>query len=224
MASRSGKRKSGAGPSSQALAMAAFVIALGLLAWRGSTLLTADHPLPASATPLEASLMNVVDPVAGPGNARISVTTTATGGRTVLVLLDAAEAAKASMIESLVTTAARLDVTSGDLLVIQTAPFARGAPGRPDAEAYGELALLALLAGLAGWLGFAPRMDSEVPGMVREYPEAPPEAPVRSLATTPIRPLRTVPVTSDVADLARKDPARAADILRGWMKNGTDAA
>ena len=221
MAGRSGKRKPGAGPSSRALATAAFVIALGLLAWRGSTLLTADHPLPASATPLEASLMNLVDPVAGAGNARISVTTTATGGRTVLVLL---EAAKASTIESLVTTAARLDVAAGDLLVIQTAPFARGAPGRPDAEAYGELALLALLAGLAGWLGFASRTDSEVPRTVTEHPQAPIEAPVRPLATTAVRPLRTVPVTSDVAELARKDPARAAVILRGWMKNGTDAA
>ena len=211
MAGRSGKLRSGAGPSSRALAMAAFVIALGLLAWRGSALLTADHALPASATPLEASLMNLVDPIAGAGNARISVTTTAAGGRTVLVLLDAAEAAKASMIESLVTTAARLDVAAGDLLVI-------------DSQAYGELALLALLAGLAGWLGFAPRTDSEVPGATMEHPKAPMEAPVRPLTTTAVRPLRTVPVTSDVADLARKDPARAADILRGWMKNGTDAA
>ncbi|MBU1288953.1 MAG: hypothetical protein KJ871_14645 [Alphaproteobacteria bacterium] len=224
MAGRSGKLRSGAGPSSRALALAAFVIALGLLAWRGSTLLTADHALPASATPLEASLINLVDPVAGAGNARISVTTTAAGGRTVLVLLDAAEAARASTIESLVTTAARLDVAAGDLLVIQTAPFARGAPGRPDSQAYGELALLALLVGLAGWLGFAPRADSEVPGTTTEHPKAPMEAPVHSLTTTAMRPLRTVPVTSDVADLARKDPARAADILRGWMKNETDAA
>ena len=224
MAGRSGKLRSGAGPSSRALAMAAFVIALGLLAWRGSALLTVDHALPASATPLEASLMNLIDPVAGAGNARISVATTAAGGRTVLVLLDAAEAAKASTIESLVTTAARLDVAAGDLLVIQTAPFARGAPGRPDSQAYGELALLALLAGLAGWLGFAPRTDSEVPGTTVQQPKAPMVAPVRPLAPTAVRPLRTVPVTSDVAELARKDPARAADILRGWMKNGTDVA
>ncbi|KDA04314.1 hypothetical protein [Hyphomonas oceanitis] len=195
MASRSGKGKPGAGPSSRALAMAAFVIALGLLAWRGSTLLTADHPLPASATPLEVSLMNLVDPVAGPGNARISVTTTATGGRTVLVLLDAAEAAQASMIESLVTTAARLDVASGDLLVIQTAPFARGAPGRPDAEAYGELALLALLAGLAGWLGFAhewTRKSREWSGNTLKRPRKRPRAPSQRPLCAPFGPCQSL--------------------------------
>ena len=224
MAGRSSKLNTGAGPSPRALALAAFVIALGLLAWRGSALLTSDNPLPATATPLEASLMNIIEPIAGPGNARISVNTSATGGRTVLVLLDADAGDQASTIESLVTAAARLDVMTGDLLVMQQAAFAKGAPGRPDAAAYGELAFLALLAGLLGWLAFVPREE-----MVFESIEEAPlrtlaPATERALASTPIHPVRTVQPTSDAAELARKDPARAADILRGWMTNRTDAA
>lgn len=224
MAGRSSKLTSGAGPSPRALALAALVIALGLLAWRGSLLLTSDNPLPATATPLEASLMNIVEPVAGPGNARISVNTSATGGRTVLVLLDAGASAQASTIESLVTAAARLDIMTGDLFVMQQAAFAKGAPGRPDAAAYGELSFLALLAGLLVWLTFVPRAE-----MVFEAAE---EAPLRTMAPTPerhlvpapIHPVRTALPVSDAAELARKDPARAADILRGWMTNRSDAA
>lgn len=226
MAGKSGNLNPGAGPSPRALALAAFVIALGLLAWRGSALLTSDNALPATATPLEASLMNVIEPVAGPGNARISVNTTASGGRTVLVLLDTAAGAQASTIENLVTAAARLDVAAGDLFVMQQVAFAKGAPGRPDAAAFGELSFLALLAGLLGWLAFVPRED-----IVFETVE---EAPLRTLSPTPDRdrPLVPTPVrtarpplpTSDAAELARKDPARAAEILRGWMNNRTDAA
>ena len=224
MAGRSSKLNPGAGPSPRALALAAFVIALGLLAWRGSALLTSDNPLPATATPLEASLMNIIEPVAGPGNARISVNTSVNGGRTILVLLDASAGGQASTIESLVTAAARLDVMAGDLFVMQQAAFAKGAPGRPDAAAYAEMSFLALLAGLLGWLTFLPRAE-----MVFETVE---EAPLRTTAPTPertltpmpIRPARTALPSSDAAELARKDPARAADILRAWMTNRTDAA
>ena len=224
MAGRSSKLDPGAGPSPRALALAAFVIALGLLAWRGSALLTSDNPLPATATPLEASLMNIVEPVAGPGNARISVNMSANGGRTVLVLLDTGAGAQASTIESLVTAAARLDVMAGDLFVMQQAAFAKGAPGRPDTAAYAEMSFLALLAGLLGWLAFVPRAD-----MVFETVEEAPlrttaPSPERTLAPTPIHPVRTAPPSSDAAELARTDPARAADILRGWMTNRTDAA
>lgn len=224
MAGRSSELNPGAGPSPRALALAAFVIALGILAWRGSALLTSDNPLPATATPIEVSLMNIIEPVAGPGNARISVNTSATGGRTVLVLLDAEAGAQASTIESLVTAAARLDVMAGDLFVMQQAVFAKGAPGRPDAAAYGELSFLALLTGLLGWLAFVPR-DEMVFETVEDVPHgALGSTPERTLAPTPIHPVRTALPPSDAAELARKDPARAADILRGWMINRTDAA
>lgn len=225
MVGRSGNPNPGKGPSPRVLALAAFVIALGLLAWRGSAVLTSDYPLPATATRLEASLMNLIEPVAGPGNARISVSTSPAGGRTVLVLLDAAANAQASTIENLVIAAARLDVSAGDLFMMQQATFATGAPGRPDAAAFGELSLLALLAGLLGWLAFVARDD-----MVFETVE---EAPLRPLASTPDHtspaprleraPRSRVPA-GDAAALARKDPARAADILRAWMNNRTDAA
>tara|TARA_R110002049_G_scaffold149630_2_gene312674 strand:- start:233 stop:907 length:675 start_codon:yes stop_codon:yes gene_type:complete len=224
MLGKSGNLNPGAGPSPRVLALAAFVIAFGLLAWRGSALLTTDNPLSATATPLEASLMNIIEPVAGSGNARISVNTSSDGARTVLVLLDAAASAQASTVESLVTAAARLDVLNGDLLVMQQATFAKGAPGRPDTAAYGELAFLALLAGLVGWLAFVPR-DDMVFETVAEAPLRPlAPTPERILAPTPVRTVRASPATGDAAELARKDPARAAEILRGWMNNRTDAA
>ncbi|MFT5774102.1 hypothetical protein [Hyphomonas sp.] len=224
MAGRSSKLDPGAGPSPRALALAAFAIALGLLAWRGSELLTSDNPLPTTATPLDASLMNIIEPVVGPGNARISVNTSATGGRTVFVLLDAEAGAQASTIESLVTAAARLDVMTGDLFVMQQAVFAKGAPGRPDAAAYGELSFLALLAGLLGWLAFVPRAEMVFETVEERPHRALGSTPERTLAPTPIHPVRTALPSSDAAELARKDPARAADILRGWMTNRTDAA
>ena len=124
------------------------------------------------------------------------------------------------------TAAARLNVAAGDLFVMQQATFAKGAPGRPDAAAFGELSFLALLAGMLGWLAFVPRED-----IVFETVE---DAPLRTLSPTPERDRTLVPTpvrtarpplpTSDAAELARKDPTRAAEILRGWMNNRTDAA
>jgi hypothetical protein len=223
MAGRSGRLNPGAGASPRALALTAFVIALGLLAWRGSVLLTSDSALPVTATPLEASLMNIIDPVVGTGNARISVNTADTGARTVLVLLDAAASSQASTIEGLVTAAARMDVAAGDLLITQKAEFVRGTPGRPDTRAYGELAMLALLVGMLGWMAFVPQAES-----VAEVAIDPPLHTLvteqRAIAPAPVRTVRTAVPTTDAADLVRKDPARAADILRGWMANRTDAA
>jgi flagellar biosynthesis/type III secretory pathway M-ring protein FliF/YscJ len=207
----------------RALALAAFLIAAGLLGWRASLLLTATNTPPAHASPLETSLLNLVEPVAGPGKARISVTRDAGAGRTVLVLLDVSASDSAPTIERLVQTAARLDPGAGDALVIEQAAFARGTPGRPSSSAYGELSMLGLLAALLGWLAFGPARETETAASV-EAPHHPASTPLRPMTEPALRPVRTALPSADAADLVRKDPARAADILRGWMSGGSDAA
>jgi hypothetical protein len=119
-------------------ALAALFLALSLCVWRASSLLTGSAAQPKS--PAEASLAALIDPIAGPGNSRISIAFNAEGGRTVFVLLDAPAAPVAGDLQRILPEAAGLDTARGDKLLIEQAAFARGLPGRPDTAASAALA------------------------------------------------------------------------------------
>lgn len=196
------------------LALLACALALGLLAWRGAALLTGPGA-PVAATPAEAALADILTPIAGSGLARVSVAYNAEGGRTVLVLLDDAAAARIPELERIAPIAAGLIPERGDKLVIETVAFAGGLPRRPDMAAWIELSALAGLALIGGALAVLARAPAPVaaaPSQILPAPqpaERPREAP---------RALRPVAVSTDAAaDLARRDPARAAAVVRGWM-------
>lgn len=200
------------------LALLACALALGLLAWRGALLLTGPGA-PASAPAAEAALTDIVTSIAGPGLARVSAAPNAEGGRTVLILLDERAAPRLTELQRIAPIAAGILPERGDKLVIETVAFAGGLPGRPDLAAWIELAALAGLVLLSGALAvFAGRAQpAPVPAQILPSPQPadrPREAP---------RPLRAVPASAEAAaDIARRDPARAAAVVRGWMASRDD--
>lgn len=206
------------------LAALVCALALGLLAWRGAALLTVQGG-PGSASPTEDALAGIISPIAGPGLSRLSVTYNAEGGRTVLILLDERASARIPELERIAPLAAGIIPESGDRLVIETVAFAEGVPGRPDINAWIELAGLAAMALVGGILVVV----SGRPGAVHA-PAAqlmPVAAPASDRAADAPRPLRAAPVaasTDAAVEIVRRDPARAASVVRGWMNTKDEIA
>lgn len=206
----------GATPSTRAVALAACVVALGLLAWRGSAVLTRAPASPGPLSQTEASLLSVAETLAGQGHVRVSVTRQSGKAQQVLVLLDEKAPVDDALLSGVVASAAGTGTVD-----LKRVAFAPGISGAPQPSDWAELSLLALLAGLAGWLGFsAPRREEQSAPveLVRET------LPVRRMQTPDEAPKPAAPARNDeAADLARRDPARAASVVRGWMGKG-DAA
>ncbi len=207
------------------LAMVVCALALGLLAWRGTSVLTGPNA-PAPANAAEAALAGIVSPIAGPGLSRLSVTFNAEGGRTILILLDESASARIPELERIATLAAGIIPEQGDRLVIETVTFATGIPGRPKPEQWAELIGLALLAIAGGALIFVSGSSSTVHTPAAQLISAPAAAPERASTEAPRAP-RPVPVaqpTEAAAEIARRDPARAAAVVRGWMNTRDEIA
>ena len=223
MSERISTRTSSAMPSTRALALFAFLLATILGCWRAADIFSADTPdwQPASAT--EASLMGILEPVAGEGNIRLSVTGDAGTGRTVMVLLSSKAADAAPTIERLATSVAMIQPAAGDQLIVEQAAFAGGFPGQPSTEEWIELVLLGALSLVLAWLGFAPAAAPAVASGLAALPE--PERAVSADVLPAARP-KPQPAShpDQAADLARKDPAKAASVLRSWMRGEGDAA
>ncbi|MEZ5999141.1 hypothetical protein [Hyphomonas sp.] len=216
---RSGTSR-GATPSTRALAFAACAVALGLLAWRGTDIISRAPASPGPLSQSEASLLSVAEAMAGQGHVRISVIRQPGGVRQVLLLLDDKAGVDDTMLSNTVSMAAGLDAAKGERVDLQRAPFAPGINGAPLPRDWAELSLLALLAGLAGWIGFkAERLEDAPVELVRET------LPARMPSQTVEPAVRAAPLgDEDAADLARRDPGRAANVVRAWMSgNGGNA-
>lgn len=206
------------------LAMLACALALGLLCWRGTALLTGPRA-PVSASPAEAALADVLSPVAGPGLSRLSVTYNPEGGRTVLLLLDARASARLPELQRIAPIAAGIVPERGDKFIIETVAFAEGLPGRPDGAAWAELAGLAALVLIGGALAMLAGPSAPVPVPAPQIMAAPQRDERLREAPRGGRPVAPAPPSADAAlDMARRDPARAAAVVRGWMNAKEDPA
>jgi len=204
------------------LAMLACALAFGLLCWRGAALLTGPGA-PVSASPAEAALADILSPVAGSGLSRLSVSYNAEGGRTVLLLVDERAAARLPELQRIAPIAAGLIPERGDRLVIETVAFAEGLPGRPDAAAWAELTGLGALVLIAGALAFLSGRPARQPVPVAQILSAPQVEERPREVPRPIRPVpAATPPSSGAVDIARRDPARAAAVVRGWMTDRDD--
>lgn len=210
-------------PSTRALALFAFLLATILGCWRAADIFTTNAPdwQPASAT--EASLMGILEPVAGAGNLRLSVTGDAGSGRTVMILLSSKAADVAPTVERLAESVAMVQPEAGDQLIVEQADFANGHPGQPTTEEWIELGLLSALSILLAWLGFAPA-GRPAPEVLTAAPTEPVHTDTASILPAATRKPMPVLEPDEAADLARKDPARAASVLRSWMRGEGDAA
>jgi len=217
--------RAGTPGSTRSLAMLICALALGLLVWRGAAVLTGPAaPAPSSAA--EAALADIVAPIAGPGLSRLSVTFNAEGGRTILIVLDKRASAQIPELERIAALAAGIIPEQGDRLVIETVTFAAGIPGRPTPEQWAELIGLAVLALAGGGLIAVSGTPLTVQSPAAQLISAPAAAPERTPAQTPRAP-RPVPVaqpTEAAAEIARRDPARAAAVVRGWMNTRDEIA
>ena len=85
---------------------------------------------------------------------------------------------------------------------------------------WAELSLLALLAGLSGWIGVRSDRREEAPVELMQE-----TLPARMPAQSAEPAVRSAPIRDeDAADLARRDPGRAAHVVRAWMSgNGGNA-
>lgn len=200
-------------------------LALALLAWRGTSLLTRAPPAKA-ASPADAALAEVIAPVAGPGLTRLSVTHNAEGGRTLLILLDETASARIPELERIAPIAAGLIPERGDRLVIETVAFAPGLPGRPGLAEGLELGALAALVLLGGMIALMSRPAGPV-----SQPAAQTLSPVAAPAERPrdaARPVRVAPPApapeAAAVDLVRTDPSKAASVVRGWLAAKEDAS
>jgi flagellar biosynthesis/type III secretory pathway M-ring protein FliF/YscJ len=205
------------------LAMLACALALGLLCWRGAALLTGPG-MPVSASPAEAALADVLSPVAGPGLSRLSVTYNAEGGRTVLLLVDDRASARLPELQRIAPIAAGIIPERGDKLIIETVAFAEGLPGRPDAAAWAELAGLAALVLIGGVLALMAGQSAPIPVPAAQILPAPLPAERPREAPRAVRPVAAAPSPDAAVEIARRDPARAAAVVRGWMNAKDDPA
>jgi flagellar biosynthesis/type III secretory pathway M-ring protein FliF/YscJ len=212
-------------PPIAALAIVALMLTLMMGGWRASQMMLTGSTTQTSNA-AETSLLQIIDPIVGAGNARISVTGEAEDGRVAVVLLNrlSGEVSPAQMaaVERLISAAMNVTETSADQVLIEYADFATGAPGQLTPAQYGELMGFIGLAGLLSWMALATRAErievrSEVMPMVHIDPvSTPPQI------LTPVATESDVPETA--AEMIRRDPSRAADVLRGWMSGKEDAA
>ncbi|RCL86284.1 hypothetical protein [Hyphomonas sp.] len=211
--------------STRAVALFALVIAGVLGSWRASDLFTqpVESWVPGSA--IETSLMGILEPVAGTGNIRLSVSGDGRSGRSVLILLASDASETAPTLQRLASSAILLSPETGDQLIIEQADFARGVAGRPDVTGWTELGLYALLCGLLAWVGFRAPLDAAPAATSTGAPADRKSTRIESADIIPVskpRPVRQP--DPDAASLVRKDPARTASILRSWMRGEGDAA
>ena len=215
---RFAKSQRSAGPSTQAVALFACLIVILLGCWRGTSLFTqpVDEWVPGSD--VEASLMGILEPVAGKGNIRLSVTGKGTS-HSVLILLATRASEAAPTLERLTISALMMNPEEGDQLVIEQAAFARGVPGRPSAAGWTELGLYGALLAMLAWIGLKPSDAAPVADAKRAKTAEPVEAalePALVEKRVKAKPALTAEPGA-AAKLVQKDPARTASILRSWM-------
>ena len=116
----------GATPSTRALAFAACAVALGLLAWRGSEVMTRTPASPGPLSQSEAALLSVAEAVAGQGHVRISLVRQPGGVRQVLLLVDTKAGVDDASLSNTVSLAAGLDAAKGERVDLQRVAFAPG--------------------------------------------------------------------------------------------------
>lgn len=208
------------GTSPRIMVMLPLLLVLCLGGWRLNTMLqtqTAPHP----QAGLDETLTGLVEPIAGAGNIRISISENAAGQKTGLVVLNALSKDAVAQIEAvkrIILTGASIDLEAGDSVVIEQVPFASNMSSGFSTDNMIELgafvALLALMAMAAlksrdGDTASLPRAETSL----RARPQ---DIDIETMATKTVA---SAPrQTNNLAKTVNEDPAAAAEVLRSWMR------
>ena len=216
--SRPSRQQSGAGPRIMVVLPLLLVLCLG--GWRLNTMLqTQATPQPPSG--LDETLTGLVEPIAGMGNIRISISENLAGHKTALVVLNALSKDAVAQIETvkrIVLTGANIDLEAGDTVVIEQVPFASSMSGGLSTDNMIELGIFVALFGIMAMAAVKNR-DSEtvsVPQAEASFRARSQGLDIEAVAskTAPSAPRQT----SKLAKTINEDPAAAAEVLRGWMR------
>lgn len=199
------------------LALAVFVLALGLFSWRAVVIFT----IPASA-PAPTGLSSLVETVTGPGLARIA----RSENGAVIILIDGPEGTLSTADTARLRDLVSVLYPASAPAIIKQYPFAPGTPKRPDTAALAELSALAILLGLSGWfaLTVAGSKRKSVP-MLTNAPQPETSALVQRPASIaqPAPSSKSAPeqaahsALEQAGAIARENPKITAKIIANWL-------
>lgn len=202
-------------PYMRLIALAAFILAAGLLSLRVYDIFGGVTSQPVGSS-VERELTYLLEPVTGAEKVRVSVTGRA--DRTVLVMIDGDMGSDLrglrTQVETILVAAMGFDPATETLTLTQF-PFARGVGHSLTPLQIAELTGLGLLSALlfAGLIGIpAPARSTEIsaPAPRREPATAQPvrlPAPETSLGSE----------LNEAAQLAESNPNETARLVRGWL-------
>ncbi|MHA7899695.1 MAG: hypothetical protein ACX94B_07490 [Henriciella sp.] len=206
-------------PTLRLLALAAFLLAAGLLALRAYDLFGTVKSEPVGSS-VERQLTYLLEPITGTDRVRVSVTGRAP--KTVLIMVDGDLASDLrplrTRVENILQASIGFDVEA-DKLTLSQFPFARGVGGSLTPFQIAELTGLSLLS-----LTLLVILLSS-----QRQPEITTASPHRTAIQPPPRPQHpAIPMTTEPNDvreaaaLAEANPQETANLVRGWLSYAED--
>ena len=212
-------------PTTRVLALIALCLAMGALSLRALDLFSSPSQTEAPQSAIERSLVNLLEPITGYGNVRVSVHDNQTR-RAFFVLINDSEGgvaanARLHQIEEIIAAATGLD-SALDTLTISQVPFAAGTGPTLSPLELSEIIVLALicvcLTGLLIRPYFAISSVEQSAAQALE-PRSPAQRPLHASPT----PIRADDEVEQAAEIAVNDPAGTAQLIRQWMGKGGHA-
>ncbi|MFN3214156.1 MAG: hypothetical protein ACE37M_13715 [Henriciella sp.] len=204
-------------PTTRLLALAAFLLAAGLLSLRAYDVFGTPDAEPAGGA-AEREITYLLEPIAGKNRIRVSVT--GHSPKTVLVMIDGANGedlrAVRTRVEAVLSASIGFDPET-DTLTLSQFPFARGVGGSMTPFEIAELTGLGLLSLILLGLVFAPApaTSQAAPAPIRDRTSEPaPQARSAPQVTQVLEPNQDL---NDATSLAEAQPSQTADLVRDWM-------
>lgn len=207
-------------PSLRLFALAAFLLAAGVLSLRAYALFGSVKAEPVGS-PIEQELTYLLEPITGAQKVRVSLTTQRP--RTVLVMVDGEIGTNLNPLRTRVETilAASIDfVPEQETLSLSQFPFARGVGARLTPSQLAEIIGLGVLCIFLGGALLAPQRPVKQAGATQDRNPV----DLTSVASTR-RIARSDPPNSDraaAATLAETEPNQTARLVRDWMSYAED--
>ena len=209
-------------PTTRLLALAAFLLAAGLLSLRAYDVFGSVKSEPVGNS-VERELTYLLEPITGSDRVRVSVT--GRTPKTVLVMVDGDIATDLrplrARVENVLTASIGFDAEN-DTLTLSQFPFARGVGGTLTPFQIAELTGLGLLSLILLITILTPQRTRE---MMATPPE--PRLPDPMMSRTP-RLTASAPVQAEPSELneastlAEANPKETAKLVKGWMSYAED--